>query len=464
MGQFTLLAVFASFLVGGIVVFNANRSADSSDEKVWEHQYHVVARDAASTGMAAAMRRLTNSFESNVAWSSGVASSLVQSDVDYDGGTYTIAASAASDSPGTSACPLLTPAEYEKAMLDPAGVRFVPQGQIILVTSTGAYQGDVAGDVDQSHQIRACYVKADYGLFAPPAFNYGFISKNNTTFNGGPVIQALVDGEGHIHANGDMKLGSQVEIDGHATYTGTGNVHKNTQVASHGTGPAIPIGLFDAAQYAADEGIPTSCTAVPDKCLYMTSFTSTGNQVVQPPTPDVGHRASDPFIWYIDGNLTISGGHHIKVPQYTTIVVNGSVTVTGGGALTVTGTTVTDVYGRNPTDEQAQLWVESQLFDGLHSPIAWYATGSATISGSPALVGNFYVNGDVTLDGGGTGNNTAGSFASAGGNITANGGGNGNNFWFLEVAEENVTEGVKLPGKQIVRLALAEWTDPVLDN
>jgi hypothetical protein len=38
------------------------------------------------------------------------------------------------------------------------------------------------------------------------------------------------------------------------------------------------------------------------------------------------------------------------------------------------------------------------------------------------------------------------------------------NFWFVEVAEQNIIDGIRLPGKQIVRIALAEWTAPVLDN
>ena len=466
MGQATLLAVVASFLIGGVVVFNANRSADSADERVWEHQYHVISRDAATTGMAVAMRDLTNAFEMNTTWNGGLATSLSKSNVVYDGGTYSVTASSMADAVGTSACPLLTNAEYENAMIGADGSRLVPQGEVIQVTVTGNVEGDVGNDTDQSHQLRACYIRADYSLFSPPAFNYGFVSDLDFDFNGGPTIQALVDGEGHVHSNGHMELGPKVEIDGHATYSGGESISKNAVVASHGTGPGIPLTTFDADEFAVDNSVSSAaCAAAPENCLYYAGFTANSNLTIQPPTSDVGHRESDPFIWYIDGDFTISGNYHIKVPQYTQIVVKGNITVTGGGAVTVTGQTAKQHCGcSKPDAAQSKAWVVSQLFDGVHSPLAWYGTGDVDISGSPGLVGNFYVNGDVTLDGGGTGNNTAGSFASADGNITANGGGTGNNFWFLEVADENVTEGVKLPGKQIVRLALAEWTDPVLDN
>lgn len=480
MGQFSLLAVLAAFLISGAVIFNANRSADNADQKVWEHQYHVLARDLATSGMAAAVREMTDGFVANTTWDGGFAGSLGQSDIAYGGGTYTITAAAAN--PGPTACPLLTSTEYTKAMTDAGGDAFVPQGDVITITATGAIQGDAGGDIDQSHQLRACYVKADYGLFSPPAFNFGFISDEDFTFNGGPVIQAYVEGDGHIHSNGDMALGPQVEIDGHATYTGTGDVHRNTTVSSHGGGPTIPLELFDAIDFAASNNIPSLCTTDQNACRYDAGFTATGDMTISPPASDPNHRETDPFIWYIDGDFTLSGGDHITVPQYTTIVVSGNISISGGSAVTVTGQTAQDYCGCNhPTEEQSRQWVGSQLFNNDESPLAWYAGtvvkpdpadettwysagGNTTISGTPGVVGNFYVNGDVELNGGGTGNNTIGSFASADGNITANGGGNGNNFWFLDVADENVVDGVKLPGKQIVRLALAEWTDPVLDT
>lgn len=457
MGQYSLLAVLAAFLLSGVVVYNANQSAERADEKVWQHQYRVIARDAAATGMASAVRSLTASFEANTAWNSALANTLTQNDVAYDGGTYSVTATASPAGP--NACPLLNAAQYAAAMT------YTPQGDVITVTATGKYEGRVANDSEHRHQLQACYLKADYGQFAPPAFNYGFISEDEFTFNGGPTIQALVEGEGHVHSNGNMTLGPQVEIDGHATYTGTGSVHHNTQVASHGTGPSIPMVPFDPAAFASSNNIPDACSADPSRCLYQSGFTSNGNQTISPPSCDSAHCVDQPFIWYIDGDFTVSGNHHITIPQYTTIVVAGDIEISGGANITVTGVAPPTCNQNQSSCQAAQLaWVQSQLFDGVHSPLAWYGGGSALLNGASGVVGNFYVNGDVTLNGGGTGMNTVGSFASTQGDITANGGGNGNNFWFLEVAEENVIPGVMLPGKQIVRLALAEWTDPVLDN
>ena len=471
MGQYSLIAVVGAFLLSAVVLFNASNSSANAEEKVWEHQYHVISRDAASTGMSATTRRLADKL--NSAWDASLAASLGKNNVAYDDGRYTVTASASA-----TGCSLLTPANFASAVSQNG---FIIDGQVIEVHARGNYDGAIGSDADglQSHEIAACFVKADYGLFSSPAFNFGFISEDAFTFNGGADIQALVDGQGHVHSNNSMTLGPQVDIDGVVTYVGKDAIHKNAQIGGEAKGVDIPMKYFDVEKFKADEGgiTATVCTNYPNKCKFSTGgFTSSGNATIQPPTADVGHRKDDPFIWFVDGNFTLSGSHHIKVPQYTTIVVTGNISVSGTSAVTVTGKTMYDLYGTNPTPEQQRNWVVSQLFDGQHSPLAWYAgslktdgtpnptTGNVKINGTSALVGNFYVNGDVELDGGGQGNNTVGSFASTAGDVTANGGGKGGNFWFLEVAKENEINSVKLPGKQIVRLAMAEWTDPVLDN
>lgn len=480
MGQYSLLAVVGAFLISAVVVYNASKSAGDAEEKVWEHQYHVVARDAASTGMSASTRRLSATLNAAGGWSSGTAGPLNEADVAYDDGRYTVEASSAPD-----ACSLLTSANFADAV---SANSLVIDGEVIEVRVTGEYDGDVGddGDTVQSHQIVACYVKADWGLFSPPAFNFGFISDDDFTFNGGAEIQALVDGSGHVHSNDNIKLGPQVVIDGIVTYVGTPDIKSSAQIDGQEKGINVPMTAFEADDFATDftssatttaAGMATYCSANPLKCRYNAGFTSSSAVTIDPTPANTADRYADkPYVWFVNGDLTLSGGAHIKVPQYTTIVVTGNISIGGNSAVTTTGETMNAYCQRvankncsqiNPQtlqDQRIKEWVVSQLFDGQHSPLAWYGEGNVDINGTSALVGNFYVNGDVTLNGGGQGNNTIGSFASTGGDVTANGGGGGGNFWFLEVAEKNVIDGVKLPGKQIVRLAAAEWTDPVLDH
>ena len=481
MGQFSLIAVVGAFLLSGVVVFNAARSASNAEDKVWEHQYHVIARDAASTGMSVTTRQLGNSL--NAPWNGALAAALAQTDEDYDGGRYSVTATAHSGS-----CALLTPANFAAAV---SGSGLVLDGQVIEVRATGNYDGAVGGDAVQSHQQVACFVKADWSLFSPPAFNFGFISDLEFSFNANADINALVDGNGHVHSNGDLYLGKNVEIDGVATHVG-GSTIKTDDVVEVRSGVDIPMTPFDADAFA-DELMGTTgasvatlgtyCTDNPTLCRYDTGFTSTGGTTTVDPTPSIGtdrypSGPNTPYVWVVDGNFDLSGGAHVKLPQYTTIVVTGTIGISGTSAVTTNGETLEAYCQRvrgkrcsqisetaTPSREQVSRdWVVSQLFDGKHSPVAWYGEQSVTVQGTSALIGNFYVNGDVTLGGGGDGNNTIGSFASTGGDVNAKGGGQGSNFWFLDVADDNVIDGVKLPGKQIVRLAMAEWTDPVLDH
>ena len=51
MGKLSLLLVLGAFLATAMMVFRASGATLDSEEQVWEHQYHVIARDAASTGI-----------------------------------------------------------------------------------------------------------------------------------------------------------------------------------------------------------------------------------------------------------------------------------------------------------------------------------------------------------------------------------------------------------------------------
>jgi hypothetical protein len=446
MGQLSLYLVLATFLVSGAVLYNSSRSVDRTEEKVWEHQFRVLAQDAAGTGMAATAKKLGEAVNNVGGFTSHSDYPFTATNVPYESGTYSVQTF-------HNQCSVLSASNIANVVSD-----FGPISEWIEIRSTGEYTSTVNNSSTHRHQLRGCYIRADWGQFAPPAFNYGFISDQNATFNGG-TIESFVDGYGHVHANGNMTIRPQTVINGHVTYTGDDNVHQNATVASHGSGPAVPMTEFSASEFALANGIPGAC-ADANVCRHDSGFSAGSNMTIAP--PGGGTREDNPFIWYIDGDFALTGTTHITVPQFTVIVVTGNVSISGSASLTVTGTNAPNC---NNCSEQQREWVESQLIDGETVPIAWYGEGNVTINGSGSVVGNFYVNGDVTLNGGGTGMNTVGSFAALGG-MTVNGGAGATrtNFWFIEVAEQNVIPGVALPGKQIVRVALAEWTEPVLAN
>jgi len=475
MGHLSLLLVVGAFLVSGILLYNANNSATAAGDRVWEHQRHVVARDGAATGMARSVRTLTENLNGD--WSLLPASLNLLADEPYDGGTYTVKAF-------SNQCSILNSTSQSKFLTRYPGVS--PSTDLIEVRATGT-NTVLATDSDthQSHQIVACYIQADWSNPIPPSFQYSFISNEFFDFKGGPEIQAYLDGEGNVHSNDGMYLGPKVVIDGHATMVETGiSQTKTDDVASFGYGPSVPMRQFDPETFRSSNNIPiaadgTGPLSTTDYKYSPSSVTIGGNTTFSP--PGGGTREDDPWIWFVDGDLTISGNAHLRLPQWTTVVVTGKLNVQAGANVTVTGQTPKSYCGcSRPSDEQMREWVGTQLLGGDHSPLAWYVDGDGdrvsapspdddnviddvVLGGGGALVGNIYTNGDYILNGGGGGMNLVGNVV-AYGDIRGNGGGNGNNFWFLEVGQQNIIPGVLLPGKQIVRLAYAEWTDPVLDN
>lgn len=463
MGQLSLIAVVAAFLISGILLYNANSSAMRSDEKVWEHQSHVLARDASTTGMAVSVRLLSEHL--NTDWSLQTAELNAMTDESYNGGTYTVEAF-------SNQCSILNNTSQTKLINRywPAG--FSGSRDLMEVRATGTVHAISQNDAEQGHQIIACYLQADYNDPTPPSYQFAFISNDDFEFRGGPDILAYLEGEGNVHSNEAMDLWPQVVIDGHATMTDTVNSSNSSDnVSSFGYGPTIPMVQFDPEEFRTDNGIPSEG---PDESNEAYMYTSgsleiSGDVTLSPPSG--GDREDDPWIWFVDGDLTIRGNAHLNLPQWTTIVTTGKLEVQGGANVTVTGDTPQDYCDCNkPSDEEMRDWVGTQLLGGEHSPLAWYIDGDGpggemdvNIGGGGAMIGNIYTNGDFLLDGGGGGMNLVGNIA-AYGTIRANGGGNGNNFWFLEVGQQNIIDGVLLPGKQVVRLALAEWTDPVLDN
>jgi hypothetical protein len=431
MGKLALILVLGAFITTALLSNSATTSTLRAEERVWTQHYQLVARDAATTGMSATVRKLAGRLNQN--WSDYLYE-FNSPTVTYNGSKYSVTSV-------LNQCNILSPSRLTNVTAAYTG------GQIIQVTATGRMQS-AAGPVE--HELVACYLQADWNSPTPPAFQYSFISNQHFNFNGGPDIKSL-DGEGNVHSNGQMDLGPQVEIIGHATYSTPGGDNKSTKVMSYEEGPSVPMTAFDPEDFRTDNAIPASGSGsviTDDYRFDDGDLTLGGNSTT------MISGTSEPFVWFIDGNLTIDAD--VQIPASTVIVATGTVEFKGKANVTTTGTTPP----KNATDDQLKAWVESQLIDG-HPPGAWYANGNVSINGSPNVVGNFYTNGSFTLDGGGNGGNLIGSVAAMDG-ITANGGGNGNNFWFVEISDQNVIPGVLLPGKQLVRVAVAEWINPLL--
>jgi len=452
MGKLSLLLVIAALFTSGLVFYNVQGNTLRADQRVWDQQQHVLARDAASTGLSVAVRRLADNLNGN--WQT-VATALQQTDVAHNGGTYSVAATTGTD------CSALPSADVTTALAS-YGVTNAAR-DVIQITSTGSYAS--AGGTPRRHQIVACYLQADWNDPMPPSFLYSFISNNTFTFNGGIEVTSIanLDGYGNIHSNNNMVLGPQVTIQGHATMSSlTGNsVHQNTSVVSFGQGPSVPMTAFDPNVFRTQNNIPASGQPSLTNGTFRYdggNVSLSGNVTIRDPDMPADHNVNTPYIWFVNGDLTISNNAHLTLPDHTIIMVTGTINIGGSASVTVTGTEPPN----NANSTQFNAWVNQQLHEG-RPPIAWYGNGNVTLGGQGSVVGNFYTNGNFTLNGGGQGGNLVGSVAALG-TVTGHGGGQGTNFVYAQVGQQNVIPGVLLPGKQIVRLALAEWTGPVLDN
>jgi hypothetical protein len=455
MGQLTLLFVLAAFLISGIVVYNAGNSADRAEERVWQHQARVLAKDAAATGMAVTLRKMGSVTFSG--FSTHPNYPFQATDVPHNGGTYSVETQ--------NGCSILSSNAELLVVQD-----FGTVEEWTEVRSTGRYS---MGADQHRHEIRSCFARTDWGLFVPPAFNYAFISDNNLSLNANINVEGLVDGEvagtGHIHTNGLMTLGPNVTVSGHGTYTDDGSSRHTsggsaTQIQSFESGPSVTMEPFPI-----DPLRPTDSGQSEANGFFRYdagNVTIGGNTTLVIPHPD--HQVVLPegqsYVWFVEGDLTISA--NVILPQHTIVVVNGKLDIQGNASISRTGP---------PMAGQTNLeWVNSQLVDG-EVPIAMYVDGDGLgddpkwdveISGAANVVGNIYTNGSFRLGGGGNasgGGNLVGSVAALG-DIVGLGGGTGSNFYFAGVSQQNVIPGVMLPGKRIVRVATAEWTEPVLAN
>ncbi|MFW5973181.1 MAG: hypothetical protein ACOCTG_04250 [Bacteroidota bacterium] len=403
-----------------------------TDAALSEYQYHLLAREAATAGHTLAGRTLSRNVLTTGAWGT-----VAWKDVAHDGGTYSVSVT-------PDACSNLS---SDKRL----AVQFalnLSAGDLIEVTSTGQYEAPFGADSLQGHSIVACYAKSKTSSGMPPALEFAFISQQTFDWNGGPdLLSYVLDGDGNVHSNDDMVLGPQVEIEGHATYvTDTGSkAHEKTDVYSFQQGDTVPLQAFDPEVFRPAEA----------HTYFTGSYDVSGTVTIG----SDAHTEDNPFIWFIDGDLSVGNNAHLVLPGHTIIVTTGTFTVSG----TANVTAVPDLPPDKGTEEEMRAWITRNLTEDGKNKIAFYSNGDAEVGGTGAMVGNVYTNGDFTLNGGGKGSNFVGAVTALG-EITANGGGNGNNFWYTGAHDSVVIPGIMIPGQNIITLvAISEWTDSVVD-
>jgi hypothetical protein len=474
MGKLSIILVFAAILTGGTLVFNIQRTSLDTDSRLAYQQEQFFAREAAFAGMEIEMRERLRLVQPNIN-PDGFTVGIGINDVPYNGAFYSVTGTLGS-------CQALgaSPANWDTLGVAPYNFPTgVNNGQIMDVTSVGRYG---TGANATFHEVNGCFVVLNASSSLPPWSDYAFISNDHFEFNGGVSIDTI-NGIGNVHSNSSIDLGPRVRIAGNVTYVTDGDIKNGTQTASFQEGTGVSMEPFD----------PYLPTYIPDASLGHRVDNVTQNlqnsEIIAPPgwsentvlEPGQLGTKENPFYWYIDGDLSISGNIHVRLPVYTIVVATGSFSVEGSASVTVSK----EPKPESNSDADVKAWIESNLSPEGEGMLGWYVngeyylpnnydpridedtTGGVDLKGTGNFVGNIFTNGSFTLSGGGQGSNIVGSVA-AYGTITGNGGGQGNNqarnFWYAGMADEIIHPGAMIPSNIISLVSISEWVDPVIKN
>jgi hypothetical protein len=469
MGKLSVILVFAAILTGGTLVFNMQRTSLDTDTRLAYQQEQFFAREAAFAGMEIEMReriRLVIPTDPPTGFTAGISG---VNDVPYNGAFYSVTGN-------LGACPGV--ADWDS--LATYGYPSVSPGLLMDVTSVGRYGSGVNAVY---HEVNGCYVVIPAASSTPPWSEYAFISNDDFNFNGGVSVDTI-SGLGNIHSNGTMDLGPNVSITGNVTYTEEGGtIHHNAETGIVQEGEGITMTPFD----------PYVPGYIPDATaghrVDNTTLDLKNSEVIAPPGWFDGKELSagelgtkeNPFYWYVEGDINISGNTHIRLPVFTIVVSTGSLSISGSASVTVSK----DASPESSSSVDVKTWIESNLSPEGEGMLGWYVNGDyylpnhydpridentnggVTLGGTGNFVGNVFTNGNYTLQGGGQGSNLIGSVA-AYGTIEGKGGGQGNNqarnFWYAGMAEEIIHPGAMIHSNIISLISISEWVDPVIRN
>ncbi len=416
-------------LTVGVLLFNSQTTTNQSDSALTVKQQEAFARETALVGLDRVIRDLVDRPDE---WAQT--------------STFNI--------PATSYAGYGTQATYQVNLRNyrPGAAAVVPGLPIVDdtldVRAVGTYQ-------DRDYTIQATYTKGITNIGVPPALRTALVSDQTLRFNGSPKIRSSSSTtNADVHANQDLDAqGSPVNfvVEGYGTYSEeyTG---KNTAFfqpnqpdpSASGTTyqydpmyvPTVNVSAAAATAHAITS--PPSGTFTMGASLW-DNLTDGLDATLAPNSLSGKGTPEDPFIWYVGGNMVMSGDLRLPraigtgAPQgHIKLYVDGNLTFQGDGTMTPT---YADAPNSKQPDTVIQNWIAQHLPEG--SSMAVYVAGNVNFNGNVSVAALIHANGAVTFNGGGNKVNVIGSVVSKQ-SMTFNG---NNKLWYTEASET-----VKDPG------------------
>jgi len=339
MGKIMVFAIVGLGLIAALYGMNSKQAMFEASSRVADEQYSVLARNAALAGFNIGRQKLAETF------AGGHVSG------NYSSGTY--------------------------------DTEVVVAGTDAMITSKGT-MGSARFD-ERTYQIEGRFVKVRVLHDHAPVFmEYAILSDADLELGGNMSAEVIVDGtyssklNANVHTNANLLItGNSVEVGGFGTYSGTGEARPAPSLEDSFQPNYMPESNMATAYQADEIDIPeidiaamTATTNI-DGTPYVDNYTASDVSLTGG-TLSFGGTRENPYVWHIDGNLTMAG--NTVIDGYVVFLVEGDVDLQGSVTIGETG------------------------YDGPEeTPIGIYATGKVDLHGSAHVEGQVFAGGDVTL-------------------------------------------------------------------
>ncbi len=373
MGNYSLLVTMGALAVVGGFALSSRDASQSADVLLADNTYKNVAREASVAGLNMTLRRLVADTTSWVT----MPSKYAFTDQPYQNATFSTTVSGGYGST-------------------------VVIGRCVVDTVDVVSTAEADGG--RLHELRATVVRTCSSMAGiPPRYQYAVISEGNLTLNGNNKLFSA-DGveNSDIHTNSRMVVNGSNDVEGFGSYVTGGVVNPpfggqfnpiddwNGSDPNHYEGSNIEIPVF-----------------VPQDHLHKATYVNNGNVRINGSTTIdftdyqgiTGHGTQEnPFIWYIDGSLTISGDFRAR--GVVAIITTGRIVLNGRGNIYAAmpgGSDPPPSAHNHPNKDAVHQWIADNVVDGI--PLGLYTSDRVVMNGNHTLVGQVTANSGLVSNG-----------------------------------------------------------------